>query len=62
MHFLNGDLEHEIYMKIPEGYDEVINKDVDKEDLQKAIYGLVQQQDNFGRKLLTRDKKEVSAQ
>ena len=30
--FLNGDLEHEIYMKIPEGYDEVINKDVDKED------------------------------
>ena len=32
-------------MKIPEGDDEVINKDVDKEDcliLQKAIYGLVQ--------------------
>ena len=24
--FLNGDLEHEIYMKIPEGYDEVIKK------------------------------------
>ena len=43
--FLNGDLEHEIYMKIPEGYDEVINPGVDKEDcliLQKAIYGLVQ--------------------
>ena len=43
--FLNGDLEHEIYMKIPEGYDEVINPRVDKEDcliLQKAIYGLVQ--------------------
>ena len=43
--FLNGDLEHEIYMKIPEGYDEVVSKDVDKEDcliLQKAIYGLVQ--------------------
>ena len=39
--FLNGDLEHEIYMKIPEGYDEVISEDVDKEDcliLQKAIY------------------------
>ena len=37
--FLNGDLEHEIYMKIPEGYDEVINPGVDKEDcliLQKA--------------------------
>ena len=40
--FLNGDLEHEIYMKIPEGYDEVISKHVDKEDcliLQKAING-----------------------
>ena len=39
--FLNGDLEHEIYMKIPEGYDEVINPRVDREDcliLQKAIY------------------------
>ena len=32
-------------MKIQEGYDEVINPRVDKEDcliLQKAIYGLVQ--------------------
>ena len=32
-------------MKIPEGYDEFISEDVDKEDcltLQKAIYGLVQ--------------------
>ena len=32
-------------MKIPEGYDEVINKDVGKEDclvMQKVIYGLVQ--------------------
>ena len=40
--FLNGDLEHEIYIKIQEGYDEVINSRVDKEDcliLQKAIYG-----------------------
>ena len=43
--FLNGDLEHEIYMNIQEGYDEVISKDVDKEDclnLQNSIYGLVQ--------------------
>ena len=42
--FLNADLEHEIYMKIPEGYDEVINPRVHKEDcliLQKAMYGLV---------------------
>ena len=43
--FLNGDLEHEIYMKIPEGYDEVISKNVDKEDCllyQNSIYGLFQ--------------------
>ena len=62
--FLNEDLEHEIYMKIPEGYDEVINPRVDKEDciiLQKAIYGLVQAARQFGRKLWTRCKKEVSS-
>ena len=43
--FSKGYLEHVIYMKIPEKYDEMLNKDVDKEDcliLQKAIYGLVQ--------------------
>ena len=60
--FLNEDLEHEIYMKIPEGYDEVISEDVDKEEcliLQKAIYGFVQAARQFGRKLLTRCKKEV---
>ena len=53
--FLNGDLEHEIYVKIPEGYDEVINKDVDKEDcliLQKAIYGLVQVARQFWKKIV----------
>ena len=53
--FLNGDLEHEIYMKIPEGYDEVINQDVDKEDcliLQKAIYGLVQVARQFWKKIV----------
>ena len=63
--FLNGDLEHEIYMKIPEGYDEVIDPRVDKEDcliLQKAIYmDWFKQQDNFGRRLWTRCKKEVSS-
>ena len=62
--FLDGDLQYDIYMKIPEGYDEVINPRVDKEDcliLQKAIYGLVQQQVKFGRKLYTRCKKEVSS-
>ena len=53
--FLNGDLEHEIYMKIPEGYDEVIRKDVDKEDcliLQKTIYGLVQGARQFWKKIV----------
>ena len=53
--FLNGDFEHEIYMKIPEGYDEVINKDVDKEDCliwQKAIYGLVQAARQFWKKIV----------
>ena len=42
-------------MKIPEGYDEVINKDVDKEDcliLQKAIYGLVQAARQFWKKIV----------
>ena len=60
--FLNGDLDHEIYMKISEGYDEGINQDVDKEDcliLQMAIMDWFKQQDNFGRKLWTRCKKEV---
>ena len=52
---MNGDLEHEIYMKIPKGYDEVINKDVDEEDcliLQKAIERLVQQ---FWKKLIEQE-------
>ena len=59
---LNGDLEHEIYMKIPEGSDEVINQGVDIKGcliLQKAIYGLVQAAGNFGKQLWTRCKKEV---
>ena len=30
--FQNGDLEHEINMKIPDGYDEVINPRLDKDD------------------------------
>ena len=42
-------------MKIPEGYDEVINPRVDKEDcliLQKAIYGLVQAARQFWKKIV----------
>ena len=60
--FLNGDLEHEINMKIPEGYDEVISEDVDKDTVQVCRWQFLdwfKQQDNFGRKLLTRCKKEV---
>ena len=59
--FLNGDLEHEIYMKIPEGYDEVINKDMDKEDcliLQKPIYRLVQAASRFWKKLVGKMQEE----
>ena len=51
----NDALENENYMKIPEGYDEVIYKDVDKEDcliLQKAIYGLVQAARQFWKKIV----------
>ena len=42
--FLNGDLDNEIFMKMPEGYKECI-QDYDDEKalkLDKAIYGLVQ--------------------
>ena len=42
-------------MKIPEGYDEMIKKDVDKEDcliLQKAIYGLVQAAKQLWKKIV----------
>ena len=42
-------------MKIPEEYDEVINKEVDKEDcliLKKAIYGLVQAARPFWKKIV----------
>ena len=53
--FLNDDVEHEIYMKIPEGYDEVRNEDVNKEDcliFQKAINGLVQAARQFWKKIV----------
>ena len=53
--FLNGDLEHEIYMKIPEQYGEVRSKDVNKEDcfiLQNGIYGLVEAARQFWKKIV----------
>ena len=39
--FLNGELEHEIYMTIPEGYAECVEPFEEKEvlKLEKAIYG-----------------------
>ena len=42
--FLNGELEHEIYMTIPEGYTECIEQCEANEalKLEKAICGLVQ--------------------
>ena len=41
---LNGELEHEIYMAIPEGYEEWIEQCRDDKSLklEKAIYSLVQ--------------------
>ena len=47
-------------MKIPEGYDEVINNDVDKEYylfLQKAIYGLVQAARQFWENIVDKMQK-----
>ena len=41
--FLNGELEHEIYMAMSEGYTECIEHCEDNEalKLERAIYGLV---------------------
>ena len=42
--FLNGELEHELYMVIPEGYKECVEQCKEDEvlKLEKAVYGLVQ--------------------
>ena len=43
--FLYGELEDEIYLKIPEGLDEYLEKEFVKDDcfvLDKSMYGLVQ--------------------
>ena len=51
--FLNGELEHEIYMTIPEGYAECVQPFEEKEalKLEKAIYGLVQAGRQFFNKI-----------
>ena len=50
--FLNGALEHEIYMAMPEGYMECIEQCEESKalKLEKAIYGLVQVARQFLRK------------
>ena len=60
--FLNGNLKHEINVKIPEGYGEVINPRVDREDCliwQKAIYGLVEAARQFWKKIVDKMQEGV---
>ena len=56
--FLNGDLDHEIFMKMPEGYKECIQHYGDGKTLKldKAIYGLVQAARKFWKKLTNKLK------
>ena len=51
--FLNGELEHEIYMNIPEGYAECVEQfeENDAVKLEKTIYGLVQAARQFFKKI-----------
>ena len=50
--FLNGELKHEIYMAIPEGYAECVEQYEENEalKLEKAIYGLVEAARQFFKK------------
>ena len=56
--FLNGDLDHEIFMKMLEGYKECIQDCDDGQALKldKAIYGLVQAARQFWKKLTSKLK------
>ena len=51
--FLNGDLVHEIYMTIPEGYTECVDQVEENEalKLEEAIYDLVQAARQFFKKI-----------
>ena len=51
--FLNGELEHEIYMTIPEGYAECVEQFEENGalKLEKPIYGLVQAASKFFKKI-----------
>ena len=53
--FLYGNLEEEIYLKIPNGYEKYTSKKIDKNDcliLDQAIYGLVQAVRQFFKKMI----------
>ena len=51
--FLNGEVEHEIYMTIPEGYAECVDPFEEKEALrlEKTIYGFVHAARQFFKKI-----------
>ena len=56
MAFLYGELEEEIYMKVPEGLSINLSVEYNEEDcviLDKSIYGLVQAARQFHRKLIS---------
>ena len=59
--FLYGDLDAEIYMTIPEGY-ELATEDMIQDDecvvLQRPIYGLVQSARQYWKKFVNKLKKE----
>ena len=61
--FLYGELEEEIYMKIPEGLSTFLDTEIDIGDcliLDKSIYGLVQAARQFHKKLVTVLMKEMN--
>ena len=60
--FLYGELDEEIYMKVPEGLSVHLNTEYNEEDcviLDKSIYGLVQGARQFHRKLISVLMKEM---
>ena len=59
--FLNGDLDHEIFMKMPEGYKECIQDYNDGKTLKldKAIYGLVLAARQFWKKLTSKLRSRI---
>ena len=61
--FLYGNLEEEIYLKIPDGYKKYTSKKIDKNDcliLDQAIYGLVQAARQFFKKMIEGLEKKMN--